>query len=190
MQLHTFQKLHMYTAYIQRMWTGNGMCHVLSNFKSRPSQGSCSYLLRDWKAECRWQSLQCSSNTYKSEEVNHSDTLWGHREVIFQASIPRACNVERHSFPVVKCCTFPAAARERACEDIRCVWMHFMLCIMLVLHLLDCSARCKTQYKNEATCVSFGAHMEGAEGFQDVCIVEENQLWGSGVRRGSGQSNP
>ena len=59
--------------------------------------------------------------------------------------------------------------------------MHLMLYMILVLNLLDGWAERKTQCKNKATCVSFLAHLEGAEGLGDVCIVEENQLWSPGV---------
>ena len=37
--LLTFQKFHMYMEYIQRMWTRNGICHILSHFKPGPSEG-------------------------------------------------------------------------------------------------------------------------------------------------------
>lgn len=65
----------MFMEYIHRMWTGNGVWHILRTFKSGPSEGSCSYLLRGWKAEYRRQNLQCSPNTYKLDKVNHSDIL-------------------------------------------------------------------------------------------------------------------
>lgn len=49
-----------------------------------------------------------------------------------------------------------------------------MLYIIPVLNLLGSRDERKTQYKNEATCVSFLARLEGAEGFQDACTVEES----------------
>lgn len=62
----------------------------------------------------------CNVFPNTSQEVNPSDTLRGHREITFLASGPRACSVERHSFPVVRYCTL-AAAHIKACEEISCV---------------------------------------------------------------------
>lgn len=67
-----------------------------------------------------WQSLQ---------ELNHSDTLRGHREVTFQASIPQGVPGAKTQLSCCRELHLPAAALRRAREDISCVGMHFMLYI-------------------------------------------------------------
>lgn len=129
------RKFHMHLRSIQSIWVGSGACHLSHfNFQRQallvPSKGQEGRMQMVW--------LACSPNTYISAQVNHSDTLWGHREVTAQARSPLGLKCwKTTAFPVVQSCTFPAAASKSACEEVSCVWMHLMLCIIPVLNLLD-----------------------------------------------------
>lgn len=123
-----------------------------------------------------WQSLQ---------ELNHPDTLRGHREVTFQASIPQGLPGAKTQLSCCRELHLPGSCSQKSPWGHQLRWNALHVVYILVFTLLDSWAMCKTQYKNEATCFSCWADLEGAEGFQDVCVVEGNQLGSSGVRRGS-----